>query len=415
MPLQSSGQISFSQIRNELGGPSAAGQISLSQYTTVGTYGAGMQSNPSGVPSSNSNIAFSKFYSSAKWIYPSSAPYSAVNVTNNAFGGWSITNQDANAYLIWADPYQNTIVPIANYGMNFYYMFQNTSGSDISGTVYVFQDDNANYYLNGANVANYNYTGNTNSFAATFKVGMNLFRGYVVNGGGPGGFMLTFKNSGGGTIMFTNNTWRSDTQSLLNYYNWHNSFTALNRGGTALAKQGSDPDVQYQLGFSTGSTTNVLYSTVANTILNYSSFTLYFEIYVLNTSGADGMFAFFGSNSTNIIENGGYNSFCLGFQIYTGGGRAQGLYLMNGAGTVVASYATSGFIASAWQGVYVYYTKGTTNTWSVTWNGISVFTYSDPNNASFISNAGNLVGFGFRDGGSVGSAYVRHVSMYNKV
>ena len=56
MPLQGSGSISFSQIRNELGGPASSGAISLSQYTTVGTYGSGMQSNPGGVPASNSNM-----------------------------------------------------------------------------------------------------------------------------------------------------------------------------------------------------------------------------------------------------------------------------------------------------------------------------------------------------------------------
>lgn len=412
MPLQSSGQISFSQIRNELGGPAAGGSISMSQYTTIGTYGSGMQSNPSGIPSSNSNIAFSKFYSAAKWVYPSAAAYNAVNVTNSAYGGWSVTNQDASAYLIWIDPYQNTIVPIANYGINYYFIFQNTSGADISGTIYVFQDDNANYYLNGTNVANYNYTGSTNSFAATFKVGQNLFQAYVVNTGGPGGLILTFKNSSGGTIMYTNNTWRADARCLLNYYNWLDVMTESNRYGTAYQIQGTNPDRQLQLGFSTGGTKNVVYTTVSG--VNYSNFAFYFEIYVTSGSQADGLYAFFGSNSLDIGEYGGNNSFTVAFNIYTGAGRARGIYLHNGSGTQVASYTTSGFMADAWQGVYVYYSKSTTNTWTVVWNGTTVFTYSDPNNTSFVTNAGTYSGIGFRDGGAVGTAYVRHLSLYQR-
>jgi hypothetical protein len=411
MPLQSSGQISFSQIRNELGGPATQGAISMSQYRSGGTYGGQIASNPNGIPSSNSNISFSKFYSAAKWVYPSSAPYNAVNVTNSAYGGWSVTNQDANAYLIWIDPYQNTIVPIANYGINYYFIFQNTSGSDISGTIYVFQDDNANYYLNGTNVANYNYTGNTNSFAATFKVGQNLFQAYVVNGGGPGGLILTFKNSGGGTIMYTNNTWRADARCLLNYYNWLDVMTASNLSGTAYQIEGTNPDRQIRLGFSSGSTQNVIYTTTSG--VNYSSFVLYFEIYVATGSGADGLYAFFGSNSIYIGEFGGNNSFTLSFHIWQS--RTQGIYLMRGDGTIVASYITSGFIASTWQGVYVYYTKGTSNTWSVYWNGINIFNYSDPNNASFVANAGTYSGIGFRDGGVTGTAYVRHLELYHRV
>lgn len=412
MVLQSSGAISFSQIRNEFGGPTSVGPISLSQYKVGGTYGGQVASNPNNIPNSNSLISLSKFYSAAKWTYDGS--YSAVNQLGVA-GGWGITNQDANSKLIWIDPLQYTAGPIANYPINFYYIFQNATGADISGSIYVFQDDNGTYYLNGSTIGNYTYSGSTNTINTTFKVGQNLFRGTLTNGGvGAGGFQLTFKDGSGGTIMYTDSNWKADAQCLLHYNNWHTSFTAYNRAGTALSKSGSDPDVQYRLGFSTGSTANYLYLSSATTILNYSSFTLYFEINVTTGSGADGLFAFFGSNSLNIIEGGGYNSFTLGFQIYTGGGKARGIYLHNGAGTQVGFYATSGFIASAWQPVYVYYTKGTTNTWKINWNGTDVITYSDPNNASFITNAGSYAGFGFRDGGVSGSAYVRHVQVYNK-
>lgn len=412
MVLQSSGAISFSQIRNEFGGPVSIGAISLSQYKIGGTYG-GQVALPGTIPNSNSLISFSKFYSTSKWTY-SSAPYPAVNQLGSQ-GGWSITNQDANSKLIWIDPLQYTAGPIANYPINFYYIFQNTTGADVSGSIYVFQDDNGTYYLNGDTIGTYTYSGSTNTINTTFKVGQNIFQGYLTNGGvGPGGFQLTFKNGSGGTIMYTDSTWKTDAQCLLHYNNWHTSVTAYNGGGTVSTKTGSDPDVQYNLGFGTGNTRNLIYLSSSSTLLNYSSFVLYFEINIGSSSGADGLFAFFGSNSLSIIEGGGYNSFTLDFQIYTGGGRARGIYLFNGAGTQVGFYSTSGFLASAWQPVYVYYTKGTTNTWKINWNGTDVITYSDSGNASFITNAGQYYGFGFRDGGVTGSASVRHVQLYNK-
>ena len=410
MVLQNSGTISLSQIRNEFGGPTTQGSISFSQYKSGGTYGTQIASNPNSIPSTNSLISLSKFYSSAKWTYPSGT-YAAVNLLNSA---GNATNQDANSKSIWIDPLQYSLAPITNYPVNFYYIVQNTTGSDIGGTIHEFQDDNGVIYLNNTTIGNYSYTGTTNTIGSTLKVGQNLLRGYITNTGGPGHFQLTFKSGSGSTLAYTNSNWYADAQCLLHYNNWHTSFIAYNTSGTVLSKSGSDPDVQYRLGFSTGGTKNLLYISGATTILNYSNFILYFEINVTTGSGADGLFAFFGSNSLAIAEAGGNNSFTIAFHIYTGGGKSQGIYLYNGAGTEVGFYATSGFIASAWQPVYVYYTKGTTNTWKINWNGTDVITYSDPNNASFITNAGTYAGFGFRDGGVTGSAYIRHVQSYNK-
>lgn len=407
MVLQSSGAISFSQIRNEFGGPSVQGPISLSQYKTGGTYGSQIASNPNNIPSTNALISFSKFYSSSKWVYPSGT-YLAVN--NSSSG--NATNQDINSKSIWIDPLQNSVAPITNYGINFYYIVQNTSGSDISGTIYEYQDDTAVISLNNTTIGNYSYSGTTNTINTTFKVGQNLLKGYIVNTGGAGHFQLTFKNGSGGTIAYTDSNWYADARCLLHYNNWATTLSFSTRSGTAYSITGSDPDKQIQLGFQTGGTKNVMYTTTNG--VNYSSFVLYFELYIGTSSGADGLYTFFGSNSLDISESGGSNSFTLAFQIYTGGGRAQGIYLINGAGTIVASYATSGFIANAWQPVYVYYTKGTTNTWNVFWNGTNIFTYSDANNATFITNAGTYTGIGFRDGGVAGTAYVRHLQLYHK-
>lgn len=409
MVLHSSGPISFSQIRNELGGPSSTAPISMSQYKTTGTFGSILASNPNGIPSSNSLIKFSKFYTASKYNYPSGT-YTVTQ--QNATIGNTI-NQDTNALQVWAngDPYQYAIAPIVNYPINFYYIYQNTTGSSLPTTIYAFQDDTLTLSINNSTIANYGYGANT--LSTTLNVGQNLLKGTVTNTGGPGTFQMTLKNSSGTTLAYTNTTWVADAKCLLHYYNWVSAFTTVNSSGTAPSLTGTDPDKQYQLGFGTGGTNNKIYSTLR--IQDFSSFALYFEINIATGSGADGLFCFVGSTTnTAIIEAGGYNSFTLTFQLYTGGGLAQGIYLRNGAGTQVAYYATSAYIASTWQPVYVYYTKGTTNTWSYWWNGVNIFNYSDANNATYITNSGSFCGFGFRDGGSVGTGYVRHIQLYHK-
>jgi hypothetical protein len=408
MVLQSSGPISFSQIRNEFGGPPTQGAISISQYKNGGTYGSQIASNPNNIPSSNSILSFSKFYSAAKWTYPLGT-YAAVSLPSSSPGA---TNQDANSKSIWIDPLQHSVAPIVNYPINFYYIFQNTTGSDIPGTIYEYQDDTGVIYLNNSVIGNYSFSGTTNIIQTTFKVGQNLLRGYITNVGGPGYFQLTFKNASGGTITYTDTNWYADARCLLHQNNWTTSMTATNIVGTQYSISGSDPDKQIQLGFQTGGTMNLLYYSGA--LIGYSSFTLYFEIYIGSTSGADGLYAFFGSNSLGITEKGGANAFTLTFQIYTGDGLSQGIYLINGSGTAVSTYLTSGFIASSWQPVYISYTKGTIDTWKIKWNGIDVISYSNPNNSSFIANAGTLSGIGFRDGGIAGTAYVRRIQLYHK-
>ena len=415
MVLQSTGSISFSQIRNEIGGPSATGPISLSQYTTSNTFGSVLASNPNGIPSTNNNISFSKFYSASKWSYPTGT-YTA---TQQLATIGNTINQDTNAQQIWinGDPYQYAYAPISgsgsgpSYPVNFYYIYQNTTGSSLPTTIYSFQDDNMILSLNNSTIANYTYGANT--LSTTLNVGQNLLKAYVTNTGGPGTFQMTLKNSTGNTLTYTNTNWVVDAQCILHYYNWSSAFTVNNASGTAPSLTGTDPDKQYQLGFSTGGTMNRIYN--SSRIQDYSTFTLYFEIYVTTGSAADGLFSFIGATNNNTIsEGGGNNAFTLAFQIYTGGGLSQGIYLRNGAGTIVASYLTSGFIASTWQPVYVYYTKGTTNTWNCYWNGINIFNYSDTSNATYITNSGSYYGFGFRDGGSVGSGYIRHVELYHR-
>jgi len=214
----------------------------------------------------------------------------------------------------------------------------------------------------------------------------------------------------------TNSVWYTDAECEWNYYSWAQACTYYRQGGYTAALEGSNPDYQWHLGNQTGGTLNHIYWN--QRIQDYSNFTLYFEIYITTNSGADGLFFYVGQTNVTggfiVWETGSNGGFIVDFQIYTGGGNPQSIILWNGSTTKVASYNTSGFIASAWQSVYIYYNKSTTNTWSCTWNGTSVWTYSDPNNASWLATSGPQWGFGFRDGGVAGTAYVRHVQLFHR-
>ena len=633
--LPISGSISMSQMRNEIGGDSG-GSVSMSELLTNGTYGSVMQSNPNRITTGSTN--FSKFYKTGKRVVQPGANFFYRARNNNSSNPWGPGNMSAGSQLIWLTQYESSIYPIVNYYINFYNISQNSTGAAQAGTWYLFQDDNANYYLNGTNFANPTYTGGTNSYSQTAPIGKSLLQGYIINTGGPGDFQgswylnngtyqsytgaglvtrIPFENSvtdvvggryitqgngnltytagvlgqcayfngntsqttpaqwfwfaspinnppfsvsfwfnpqstpwygtliglgdgkgttamnwdygtsfngnnsigafidlpgqwnisnlntgamtlgtwyhicltvssnfvatmylngaqasqqtglgpfnlntnvfyiggnadGGGltpnrgfngymdelcihygdlttnqiTTMYnqspyynaTNSVWYTDAECEWNYYSWAYGCTYYHQGGYNAALEGSNPDYQWHLGNQTGSTLNHIYWN--QRIQDYSNFTLYFEIYVGSSSGADGLFMYVGQTNVTggfiVYETGSNGGYIVDFQIYTGGGNPQSIILWNGSTTKVASYNTSGFIASAWQPVYVYYNKSTTNTWSCTWNGTSVWTYSDPNQASWIGTSGCQWGFGFRDGGVAGTAYIRHVQLFHR-
>ena len=142
-----------------------------------------------------------------------------------------------------------------------------------------------------------------------------------------------------------------------------------------------------------------------------------FQIYM--TKGTEELFFFAGVSSPigcgvscTTSNNGGV---VVGFDVNTafsgGAGRTGvGIYLMDSTGAIVAAAPFSG--NSAWETVTITYTKGTTNTWVVTWKGVSVITYSDPSNPSWVSSAGNYWGFGGRDGGATGNFYITQVNLF---
>lgn len=419
--MQNSGTISFSNIRTNLAGPYTT-TIKLSDFTNSGTFRQYINFNPNSISTTNSNIKFSQFYSAAQNLCNST-------VQAGTQATWNINNMNPNSKLIWAggNAYEyGGNVTIFNYGINFYYSF--TCTSDLNTNISEFQDNNITLFINNNNYS-YTYNGNTNTISniPIYSTKNNIITANVINTNGPGGFQLSMAIAFP-SFIYTDTYWLTDTYCSVNWYNFYNKMSLVNGQGynpstnNRQGYQGSDPDVQVQLGNNQGSTLNNLYQ---NYYLQYSSsFSLNFELNVISSSVADGFYVFIGATSgaigtngsafgTNIYESGGYGSFMLRFQIYNGS-IAQGIYLLNGSGTTVASYLTSGFIASAWQPVKINYTMSTTNTWSCYWNGINIFNYSDPNNYSYIQNSGPYWGFGFRDGGGVGSAWVRHVQVYNK-
>lgn len=406
MVLQASGLIKLSQLRNEFGGPSGGGTLRMSDYAMNGTYGK-LSWNPNGIAIDYRNgMKFSNYYSSARWLYPTRN--FALSSLSGSANGWAPANQSVNALYMWLEPAQWLVAPIVNYPINMYFIVQNSTGLDIGGTIYLFMDDSAVVYVNSTNLGTFGY-GNS-VISATFKVGQNLLQITATNTGGPGGILVSWKNSSTSADIVVSNptTWVADAMCGVHYDNWFYVFVLNNVSGTVGAKQGSGIDTQYQLGFGVGGTKNILYTN--NRIQDCPEFTVYFEIYVTTNSGADGLFFFCGSTDpSNIAESGGYGSYTLDFQIYN----TQGIVLRTPSSTA-ATYATSGFIASAWQGVLVQYkNKGPNGTWSVTWNGTNIINYADASNSTYITNSGPYWGLGFRDGGVAGTAYVRKVMLYN--
>jgi hypothetical protein len=409
MVLQSSGPISMSSIRNEFGGPSTLNAISMSQYKSGGTYGANIQSNPNNIPSTNSGISASKFYSAAKWIYPTTN-YQCKVVTNDA--GWSMTTiLKDNSSAVWTfskaeNSYSN---PISNYKVTFYKIYQNATGADNTGILYSFADDNVVIYLNNNSVATYTYTGATRTLPNTSIVGQNLLKCEVTDIGGSAIFRLAVLNSSSNKVVGTDSSWVMDANTEYHYYNWYSLMTQYNASGYVGQTSFLDPDVQWRLGASQGGTYNSIY--ISSRLQDYTSFVMYFEVYIDSSSLADGLAFYFGStNFGGVNESGGANAYTLSFRLFSD----KGISLYNGS-SLIGTYSTTGHIASAWQPVYVYYNNSNTNTLTVTWNGTQIFQYSNSfHTGIWMGYSGTYWGFMFRDGGLGGSAWVRHVHIMHR-
>jgi hypothetical protein len=410
MVLQSSGTIRFSDLRGEMGSSSATVKYSLLYG------GAGYTPSGIGVPTTGA-ISFTSFYGKGKYTYPT--PNYSVVIPLGSYPYTTTANPDTNSKQIWIDQYQYEHYPIVNYPISYYYIWNNTTTASISATLYILQDDNVSIYLNNTLVTNLAYTGAYQTVAMTIPIGANYFRFSVTNTGGAGAFTAVLRNSGNtATYFYTDSTWKASHSCLVHYRNWYTTLTLNHGSGTYTAvSSGAAPDIEYQLVSSSyGSTANTFYQSLR--IQDYSTFTLYFEIKISTSSVADAIWFFVGSTSIPSTEASPYNGYLLNFDVYSFNAfSARGIYLLNGGasgatGTSVASNTSTNFLAGTWKSVVVKYTKGTTNTWVITYDGSALFTYSDANNATWLTNSGSYWGIGARDGGAVGDFSVRRVYMY---
>jgi hypothetical protein len=101
--------------------------------------------------------------------------------------------------------------------------------------------------------------------------------------------------------------------------------------------------------------------------------------------------------------------FCMCFQLYTSGGRSLGIYFFLN-GTQIGFYSVN-VGDNIYNNATITYTKGTTNTWVVTYKGTNVLTYSDTANATWLTASGSYWGFASRNGGLTHDAYIKNFSI----
>lgn len=156
------------------------------------------------------------------------------------------------------------------------------------------------------------------------------------------------------------------TFTTVNAKNWYNLMTyGVTSGGFTPVLSGSDPDKQLQL--TNGSTSNVTtYCNVTGQpVMNYSSFTLTFQLYATNVNSGEFVNLYFGG--------GGYVVQYL-FEIASYQGvRMNTSYVAN---PVVSA---TNWYNSTWNDIRVVYNRGPTNTWTMFFNETQILQYSDPN------------------------------------
>ena len=403
MVLQSTGRITFANIRDEMGS---------AKFSTLYA-GAGYTPANSGVPS-NGRIRVSDFYNKVKWTYPSPTYPVVQMVSTNP--GWNLSaNPDEASKFIWVDPYQHVDFPVVNFPITYYYIWRNTTGAILSAKLYVMQDDHVTIYMNDQSVTSLTYSGAYQVVNLSVPIGSVIFKFVVTNTGGPGGFTAVLRNTANtATYFYTDSSWYASHAYFVHERNWYTTFTVVQNGSYAPNLSGTDPNKQYQLASaSVGGTNNQLYNTLR--MQDKSSFVMYFEIYIPSGAAADSIYFFCGAQNRPGSEDDPQNGFILNFDVFSGNPRGRGIFLINGVGegTVRASDLTTPFMVDEWRPVKIKYTKGTTNTWVIDYNNTTLFTYSDPNNASWVSSdSGSYWGIGSRTGGSKGDYYIRKLFIY---
>jgi hypothetical protein len=454
MPLQSSGQISFSQINTEMNG-GAAGAISLSSFRASGSTKA---RGVTGVPTSG-QIAFSNFHGKeaipvvsgliAKYTGESWNGSTLVDETGSGYntnanrGGAISSNTSANNGLKYIAggtgaglrfptgilPATYTIFFITRYnGSNRARIIDGVTNNWLSGhwsgragtafhegwihytdvdyyvnTWVLSTDQNSLYRSNGRE------RGTSGGSSST-----QLSLHYGAHTGGENSdwaFYCLFvydRTLSTSEILLMENYINSRYKTvIMHVYNWYSLFNRINSNFT-ITQSGSNPDVQLQMNSTStySSNTTLWYD---KKIQTYSQFVAEFEIYM--SDGADGSSFNVGFNSTGGLWGEGPNgpAFCITFHVWQS--RTDGIYLFDSSNNQVGFYQYN-VGENVWRPIKIVYTRSTTNTWQIFFNNTNVINYSNPNNESWVtSTSGTIFGFGSRTGGVTHDFYLRRFTL----
>lgn len=411
MVLQTSGAINIDQIRTELSFNSGSNASATHPTTTLSNNTS--DSNYIASASSNSGNAWKLFDNGASGtLWVSTGTYSGIDyvgsVTTNVDGS-SVAGEwiqlefingikNVSSVVFSGTGLQANFGQIVVCGSNNQTTFTQLLAAGhgyIEGT-YSTSSTESYRYIRAICLKKYQ---EINNFCTINEWKIN---GIIGNGGQID--LASFQGLTGGQISFSN---FYNKTGVMTVYNWYNLFARSNSAFT-IAQSGSDPDVQLQMNSTaTGSSLTTLRY---NTRIQNSSFVAEFEIN-MNGSG-DGASFNVGYNTTSAIGEGPNGpAFAIGFQLYTGGGRSQGIYLWNNNGTQVGFWGY-GIGEAVWRSVRIVYTRSTTNTWQIFFNGNNVINYSNPDNESWVtSTSGIYWGFGSRTGGATHNFYVRRFEL----
>ena len=207
--------------------------------------------------------------------------------------------------------------------------------------------------------------------------------------------------------------YNTPTNYLVNMSNWYTTLNTYQTGSFGIASDLTGADFYYRLtGNGVANSSNTLFNSTK--IQNYNSFTCSFLVYI-ETTVDHGYYFYCGATSSTTVPSGtagtaANSSYYVYFQI-TG---TKGIYLYNNQGQQLAYSPVSAQLLanSVYVPVTIVYNRSTTNTWTVNVASNDILTYSDPNNANWVSNiAGDIWGIGARTTTSGMSMYIRRVEL----
>lgn len=186
--------------------------------------------------------------------------------------------------------------------------------------------------------------------------------------------------------------------------NWQDKMTKQKLAGSFdMSQAGTAPNVEVQLmSLSSRSSATRMYYTPLMNILRSDWFVCSFQI-KMSTGGDELYFYAGGTSSTGGVSSSVDAAYVVTFNVY------QNKIYLKKAGNILASADFAG--NGKWEAASVSYTKGTSNTFVVSWKGNNVITYSDNDNANWVGSSGNYWGFGAWDGTTPADMFLRDVSM----